>query len=80
MDHEKTGRTFEIRSFIEACHNESWPFLTTLTEKDAGQVLYQDDEYNWNIHNLLSHLADAERGMLGQIKLRALIVVSHVVH
>lgn len=66
MDQEKSDRKAEIRSFIEARHNESWSLLETLTAEDAGVELYQDDDYQWTVQNVVSHLADSERGMLGQ--------------
>lgn len=66
MDQEKSSRKSEIRSYIEERHNESWSFLKTLTDEDAGVTLYQDDDYHWTVHTLVSHLADSERGMLGQ--------------
>lgn len=63
-----SDRKSDIREFIQACHQESWPFLTSLTVEDSGKLLYQDDGENWSIHTLISHLADSERGMLGQVK------------
>jgi hypothetical protein len=66
MDQEKGSRKSEIRSFIEECHKESWSFLKTLTAEDAGVTLYQDNDYQWTVHTLVSHLADSERGMVGQ--------------
>lgn len=66
MDQEKTNRKSELRSFIEKRHNESWSFLEKLTVEDAGVELYQDDDYQWTVQNVVSHLADSERGMLGQ--------------
>lgn len=66
MNQEKSGRKSEIRSFIKACHKESWLLINSLTSDDTSKVLYQDNDSVWTVHTLLSHLADSERGMLGQ--------------
>jgi hypothetical protein len=66
MDQGQSNRKSEIRSFIQDRHNETWSFLETLTGEDGQKELYQDSDTNWTIHTLVSHLADSERGMLGQ--------------
>ena len=66
MDQGQSGRKSEIRSFIEERHSESWSFLQTLSSEDGEMDLYQDEDSLWTVHTLVSHLADSERGMLGQ--------------
>ena len=59
-------RKSEIRTFIEDRHNQSWSFLETLTGEDGETEMYQEGDSLWTVHTLVSHLADSERGMLGQ--------------
>lgn len=66
MNEGESNRKAEIRSFMEQLHNESWSLLETLTSEEGGRMLYQDTESDWTVHTLVSHLADSERGMLGQ--------------
>lgn len=66
MDQHQSSRKSEIRSFIKKRHDESWAFLATLTGEEGEKDLYQEGESHWTVHTLVSHLADSERGMLGQ--------------
>jgi hypothetical protein len=66
MEEEIGDRKSDIRTLITTSHSESWPILEKLDTADGETILYQEDDYSWSVHNLISHLADAERGMLGQ--------------
>ncbi len=67
MREEEMGdRKLNIRTLITTSHSQSWPILEKLDTADGERILYQEDDYSWSVHNLVSHLADAERGMLGQ--------------
>lgn len=61
-------RKTKIRSFIEACHAQSWAVIEHLEAKDEDFVVYTSEETDWTLRTLIAHLADAERGMLGQMK------------
>jgi uncharacterized damage-inducible protein DinB len=66
MEEEMGDRKSDIRTLITTSHSQSWPILEKLDTADGERILYQEDGYSWSVHNLISHLADAERGMLGQ--------------
>lgn len=66
MEEEMGDRKSDIRTLITTSHSQSWPILEKLDTADGERILYQEDDYSWSVHNLVSHLADAERGMLGQ--------------
>lgn len=61
-------RKSDIRSYMQECHQQSWLFLTSLTIEHSEKPLYEEGGENWTIHTLIAHLADSERGMLGQVK------------
>ncbi len=66
MEEEMGDRKSDIRTLITTSHSQSWQILEKLDTTDGERILYQEDGYSWSVHNLISHLADAERGMLGQ--------------
>lgn len=61
-------RKDELRSHIESRNAETWPFLEGLTEVDMPVEVYSSDENTWTVKDLLGHLADGERGNLGQAR------------
>jgi hypothetical protein len=61
-------RKTEIRSYVEDCHAQSWAIIERLEAKDENLVVYSSEETDWTLRTLIAHLADAERGMLGQMK------------
>ena len=61
-------RKDELRSHMENRHAETWPFLQGLTESDMPVEVYSSEEGTWTVKDLLGHLADGERGNLGQAK------------
>ncbi len=59
-------RKDEIRSHMESRNAETWPFLEGLTESEMPVEVYSSEENTWTVKDLLGHLADGERGNLGQ--------------
>jgi len=59
-------RKDELRSHMESRNAETWPFLKGLTESDMPVEVYSSEENTWTVKDLLGHLADGERGNLGQ--------------
>lgn len=57
-----------LRSHMEVRHAETWPFLEQLKESDMPVEVYSSEETTWTVKDLLGHLADGERGNLGQAK------------
>ncbi|MCX6026272.1 MAG: maleylpyruvate isomerase N-terminal domain-containing protein [Chloroflexi bacterium] len=60
-----TSRATALSLFLREAHAQSWPHLVRLAEQ-AGAVLVYPGQPGWTVPELLAHLADAERGMLGQ--------------
>ncbi len=61
-------RKQSIRAYMEARHAESWPILKSLRPEDLDRPVYSHRDETWRIREILIHLADAERGLLGQVQ------------
>jgi uncharacterized damage-inducible protein DinB len=59
------SRTGRLSLFLREAHAQSWPHIVRLAEQ-AGTALVYPGAPGWTVRELLAHLADAERGMLGQ--------------
>ena len=55
-----------LRSHMELQHAASWPVLEGLKGSDMSVEVYLAAEGTWTVKDLLGHLADGERGNLGQ--------------
>jgi hypothetical protein len=42
--------------------------LAALTEADWRKPVYSSEAGHWTVHDVLAHLADSERGQIGQIR------------
>jgi len=62
------SRKQSIADHMRQSHAASWAILTGLQENDLGRKVYGDGEALWSVGDLLAHLADAESGMLGQVR------------
>ncbi len=62
-----TSRVSALSLFLREAHAQSWPHLVRLAEQ-AGAVTVYPGQPGWTVRELLAHLADAERGMLGQAR------------
>jgi hypothetical protein len=60
-----TSRAARLSLFLREAHAQSWPHIVRLAEQ-AGAVLVYPGDPGWTVRELLAHLAEAERGMLGQ--------------
>ncbi|MGD8554040.1 MAG: DinB family protein [Anaerolineales bacterium] len=56
-----------IREHMQTRHAKSWPMLAALKPEDGDRLVYDAPE-PWTVHGVLAHLADAERGLLGQVQ------------
>ncbi len=66
-----SARKDAIREFIVSKNAESMQVLTGLGEADWGQPVYSTESATWTVRDVLAHLADSERGLLGQIRRQA---------
>jgi len=60
-----TSRAARLSLFLREVHAQSWPHIVRLAEH-AGAVLVYPEDPGWTVRELIAHMADAERGMLGQ--------------
>jgi len=65
---EGRRRKDAIHKALLSAHALSWPVLTSLTEQDFTHTVYSHGEERWSVRDLVSHLADAEKGLLGQVQ------------
>lgn len=68
MNDATSNRKSELRDFIAALHTQSWPILKSLEDEDREKVVYPTEGHQWTVQKVVSHLADAETGMLGQAR------------
>jgi uncharacterized damage-inducible protein DinB len=61
-------RKANLKQHIQSQHAKTWPILEALEETHMTVVVYSNDEQIWTVKDLLGHLADGERGNLGQAK------------
>lgn len=61
-------RKATLRAHMEQRHAETWPVLQSLTAEDMQVPVYSEGEQTWTVKDLLVHLADGERGNLGQVQ------------
>lgn len=61
-------RKASIREHMKRRHAESWPILRGLSSADLDQPVYVEEAAAWTVKDVLGHLADAERGNLGQVQ------------
>ncbi|HET7010417.1 MAG TPA: maleylpyruvate isomerase N-terminal domain-containing protein [Anaerolineales bacterium] len=57
-----------LHAYLTQAHDETWPVLTRLGPEDLETEIYSGEEAGWKVRDVLAHLADAERGLLGQIR------------
>jgi hypothetical protein len=56
-----------IRDYLLSGHERTWPVLTSLKPDDMTASVYGDGETLWTVREIVGHLADSERGLLGQV-------------
>lgn len=62
-----SDRKDTIRRYLVSAHEETWPVLSSLQPADLTAPVYGDGDSLWTVRELLGHLADSERGLLGQV-------------
>ena len=68
MKEAPNNRKTELRDFVNRQHAESWSILENLKDEDHDQVVYPTEDHQWTVQKVVSHLADAEAGILGQAR------------
>lgn len=63
-----SDRKDSIREFIIAKNTECMSVLHALAEADWNKPVYSVEGAHWAARDVLAHLADAERGQLGQMQ------------
>lgn len=61
-------RKDQLRTHLESRHAETWPVLQSLSTDDLSVTVYLNDDQTWTVKDLIGHLADGERGNLGQVQ------------
>lgn len=61
-------RKDSIREHMTQAHVDTWPFLSSLAPSDLETRVYAAQAEGWTVRQVLAHLADAERGLLGQAR------------
>lgn len=61
-------RKAALRAHMQMRHDQTWPVLQALTDDDLQVTVYQEGDQTWTVRDLLGHLADGERGNLGQVQ------------
>ncbi len=61
-------RKAALRAHLEQRHADTWPVLQGLTAEDMQVTVYSEGEQTWTVKDVVAHLADGERGNLGQVQ------------
>ncbi len=61
-------RKARIRDHMLGRHAESWPILQSIQESDLAAPVYEGEDRAWTVFDIVVHLADAEKGLLGQVR------------
>jgi uncharacterized damage-inducible protein DinB len=62
------GQIQALHDYVTAAHEETWAVLTHLANEDFHKHVYSTGDVEWSVRDVLAHMADAERGLLGQIR------------
>ena len=68
MNDSTSNRKSELLDFITTQHIQSWSILESLEDIDREKVVYPTEDHQWTVQKVVSHLADAESGILGQAR------------
>jgi hypothetical protein len=61
-------RAQSLHSYLTDAHSETWKVLMGLRAEDLEVPLYMQAEPGWKVRDAVAHLADAEHGLLGQVR------------
>ncbi len=57
-----------VRAYLQARHTASWPVIQGVEQQHYQLWVYPEENPPWNVRDVIAHLADAERGLLLQLK------------
>lgn len=57
-----------IEAYLRQANGESLPILIAIPEDSLGVMVYGEGDGTWTVRDVVSHLADAEAGLLGQVR------------
>ncbi len=57
-----------LLDYVNLAHRETWEVLAHVKPEDQDRHVYTTDGVEWKVRDVLAHMADAERGLLGQIR------------
>lgn len=63
-----TDRKQSLRETLETAHRTSWADLSGLSPEEFDVKVYTETPEGWTVRLIVAHLADAERGLLGQAR------------
>lgn len=63
-----SNRKRDIETYMRTANSETLPVLIGIPEDSLGTLVYGEGEGPWSIRDVVSHLADAEAGLLGQVR------------
>jgi hypothetical protein len=63
-----TDRKQSLRDVLETAHQASWSVLSGLSPEECNVKVYAETPEAWTVRLVVAHLADAERGLLGQAR------------
>jgi hypothetical protein len=63
-----TDRKEALRDALQDAHAASWSVLSGLTSEEYDVKVYTGTPEGWTVRLVVAHLADAERGLLGQAR------------
>jgi len=61
-------RVRDLLDYVNLAHRETWAALSGLQPADLEQHVYHSEGVEWKVQDVVAHVADAEHGLLGQIR------------
>ena len=63
-----SDRKSHLRQAVEEKHAASWAILSSLMPEGWSRRVYSEEGADWTVRDLIAHLADSERGQVGQLQ------------
>jgi len=57
-----------IEAYLQQAHQATWPVLAAIPEEARERIVYSEADGPWTVRDVVAHLADAEAGLLGQVR------------
>jgi hypothetical protein len=61
-------RIRNLLDYVNLAHRETWAVLSGLQPADLARHVYSSEGVDWKVQDVVAHVADAEHGLLGQIR------------